>query len=354
MKTRKTIKSLVCALFAVIIMTFAGCDARIDVYESSDDDFWYFRIDIGIPQAVDSLLNESAAASKRHNSKKWTLQTWFDDYFSDLSELYGFTYSFDGVYNDEAARQKVYRFNNVQIPKRKGNEYLSDGLTLSGEYDVKTNLFFRTINTVRADRFNFWQKELDEAKARFDEGEQLLKDNNTAMGILIFGLIEIFPQYENKPNHPDIIDNPDFIYDSESGMVYREVLPGFTEAFPAAELGEYTEIMLRNFWYASQKMNVECDDRLYVQDSNGTPDKKGVYYVFQKNVGDGETLVTYQYRRADPTGWYIVAIVAGGITVGLTVLAARVIKKQKEKLPPPKPKDSFPYDPFEGNIDPFA
>ena len=57
-------------MFSVIIMTFAGCDARIDVYESSDDDFWYFRIDIGIPQAVDSLLNANAAPSKRRLQRR--------------------------------------------------------------------------------------------------------------------------------------------------------------------------------------------------------------------------------------------------------------------------------------------
>lgn len=316
MKTRRTIKSAVCAVLIAVLLFCTGCDTEIDVYEQQDEDYWYFGIDIGLGNALDKRLNDTAAFSEKHNGK-WTVENWLIDYFDELSEISGFLYRYDGIYNDTAAKRRLYSFT-VNVPKKTAERDVADGLTLSSDVEQKTNLFVRTINVVRDDRFNYWIKQFGDVMDRFDSDDPQPMDNRTLTGILLFGT-----------------------------RVNGEVrLPGFADAFPEAQTSEATEILLRNFWYASKKMNVAYDNMMPVYNSDGRRDTYGVYYVFEKTVGTGETQVSYEYYRADPTGWYLVAIAVGGITVGICIAIAVWRKRKKNKKPPEKPEDLFPYDPF--------
>lgn len=316
-------------------MSLTGCGVQIDVYEQQNDDGWYFGVDLRVKESLCGELEDSAAYSEKRN-KPWTIEDWLCDYFSLMSESYGFSYNYDGVYRDSnASAYKIYRFS-VYADKRKIREELKDGLTLDGELEQKSNLFVRTINVVRDDRFNWWVREFEGAYERFDSGKPEPMDNQTLMGIILFGC----GSYE---------------YDSEiDDTVYKEELPGFSDAFTAAQMNEYTKVLLRDFWYASRKMNVNYDDVVGLRSSDGEIDDKNVYYVFEKQVGEGPTAVEYEYYRADPTGWYIVALAFGGLVVGITILIARNIDRKKKKQPKTQVKDLFPYDPFGGDIDPFA
>lgn len=330
MKTKRTIKSIFCALIVVLtLFSLVGCGMEVDVYEQQDEDNRYFMIDFCPDDSLIATLEDGAAQSERHDGT-WTLENWLCDYFAIIAELQGFTYRYDKYIDDGV----LYSFT-VTVPKDTAGEEIRDKLTLDSEMSIKTNLFMRTINVVRDDRFNVWISEYEEVLERFESDSPVPSDNATMLGIFLFGCGS---------------------YTGAEGEIYEEELPGFTDAFPAAKPERYREVVLQNFWYASRKMNVNCDDRAYVRDSDGTVDKSGVYYIFRKEAGDGETLVEYEYYRADPTGWYIVALAGGGIAIGVVILVARYRDKKKHTPPPAQVKDLFPYDPFAdngGNINPF-
>ena len=308
---------LVCALLC-------GCDAQIDVYEQQSDEAWNFRIDVRLHKALASDLEQTAALSD--TGRKWTVDSWLNAYFSAVAEGYGLRCEFDGTYDESS--QKAYRFY-LDVPKTDTADALRDGLPLQGETSVKTNLFVRTVSVVRDDRFNYWVRSFNEALDRYEKNAPTAMDTQTAMGIVLFGY-------------------GSYVADGNGGLTYEEELPGLFSAFPAAQhyKDEYTEIVLKNFWYASRKMQVAADDIVRVRGSDGSEDRKGVYYVFEKTVGSGDSNVEYVYFRADPTGWYIVAIVVGLAVTGIALLVYRMRKKRQNKQPPAKVQDDFPYDPF--------
>lgn len=321
-KPAAKIKFAVCACLIVVLALFTGCDASVRLYErGQDDDAWYFDLCIDIPSELEDTLVKNAAYSESHG-RKWTPDYWLRDYFKITSELYGYTYKYDIKRNPDGDG-RTYMFYDIVIPKKTIREELGKGLTYSGTTDITTNLFIRTINVVRDNRFDFWIRSLNKAAENGDTGN----GGDTLMAMILYGA----GHYENI-----------------GGVLsYVEDLPGFTDAFKVP-LNDYTEIMLTDFWLASSKMNVACDKII------PTDNSKYVYYVFNKRIEDGETKVAYRYFRADPTGWYLVAIACGGVAVGLGFLAAYIVKKRKNKTPKQSVKDSFPYDPFGGNIDPFA
>ncbi len=325
MKTGKTIKFILCALFAAVMTLFAGCEAHIDVYEQQDEDAWYFAVQISVPDGVVKTLNAGAAYSEKYG-EKWTLERWLADYFEVISDIGGFTYGAEEVWHDDGMTQ--YRFPDIIVPKADCGEYMEEGLAFKGDTDVSTNLFMRVVSVVRDDRFNFWINEFEDALSRYNAGEKHPGDNQTLMGIILFGT-EVNGETE---------------------------LPGFSDAFASAEMNDYTKALLTDFWYASKKMNVACDGKVEVVYEDGTRDRRGRYYVFQKTAGDGETSVRYEYFRADPTGWYIIALLCGGAAVGIAVWTANAMKRKRDRAPRLTPKDYYPYDPFEDNdhIDPFA
>lgn len=317
----KTVKVFALAVALIATALFAGCDAGVSLYEARGEDGWYFALDVSVDSALESELHANAAYSDKLG-KEWTLGDWLYDYFGLTSEIYGYEFKYDGVRNEKGGR-RVYGFYDIFVPDKTLRGELSDGLTLEGETDVTTNLFMRTVRVVRDGRFDFWIRSLEDAVSSGDSGE----GGKTLMGMILYGV----GHYETK----------------DGELTYVEDLPGFTTAF-GVPLNGYTEMLLTDFWLASKKMNVACDAKL------GTDDSKNVYYVFNRRLGDEDEKVEYEYFRADPTGWYLVAIAAGGAAVGIGILAANIIKRRKDKKPKPTVRDNFPYDPFDGNIDPFA
>ena len=306
----------VCALLC-------GCDAEIDVYEEQTEDAWYFVIDVRLSTALVRRM-ESTAAVDKNSGRKWTVDSWLNAYFTEVADGYGLQCSFAGTYNEADSNQKRYQFNIV-APKADVRYDLSEGLTLSGVSEVKTNLFIRKIDVVRDDRFNYFVEQFEDALSRYDDGVANDMDLQTAMGIVLFGY-------------------GSYVFDPDSGnTVLQWEFPGVFEAFPAAKQlkEEYKNVLLRNFCYASRHMQVAADDVFPIRNDN-----KNVYYLFEKTVGDGSTTVDYAYFRADPTGWYIVAILAGLAVTGIVSAVAKRQQKQRNKQPPAKPQDDFPYDPF--------
>ncbi len=316
---------MVCALIVVLALALTGCGAAVDVYEQQDEDTWYFIVDIRLERLLVETLEESAADSEKYG-RDWTVEDWLRDYFEVIADYHGFLYRYDGMTVDASqGNQHCYRFT-VNASKADSSEEVRTALTLEGESHQKTNLFLRTISVVRDDRFNWWINEYADVLRRFENDSPSPMDGASMMGIFLFGSTVWTGNGDQ--------------------LVAQQELPGFSEAFPAAQLHRYTEIALKNFWYASQKMNVSYDDKIPAVDENGTVDRRGVYYVFAKDAGEGDTVVEYDYYRADPTGWYLVALVGGGLAIGLVILIARMQTKRQNKQPPAKPEDSFPYDPF--------
>lgn len=346
-------KIFACFTLALLLLFATGCETEIDLYEQQDEDGWYFLLEVRLPASAADAINKGASTSRRRG-EKWTIDAYVSDYLDVVGEAHGLQARLQGVYRSNA--HLLYRYA-ITVPKTSASEQLTDALTLSGDTDSKSNGFIRTVNVVRDDRFNYWIRQFEDAEERFLAGEHPM-DEASVLGILLFGCYDIYPQYAYQPDNPDIANNPEFLYDEESGTVYREKLPPLGTAFPSAQLDDFGEIALNNFWYASKKMTVACDAMYREEDDN-----RGLYYLFAKTMDEGDTQVEYSYYRADPTGWYLTAIAGGGIAVGLAFLAAHLNKKRKNKQPKPQIKDNFPYDPFsdffsggDGNNDnnPFA
>ena len=321
---RAKFNKLISVLCVVLVCSlFCGCEASIDLYDMQDEDAWYFDLDVTLSEELDSALKKSATDSVKHGHK-WKVGEWLNDYFAVTSRLFGYTYLYKGEYTLSGGK-KTYSFTDITVPKARTeqNAHIVDGLTYDSEPQVTTNLFVRTINVVRDDRYNFWVRSLEDEIAKGDGGEGA----STLMGIILYGV-----------GYYTAVDGE---------TVYVEELPAFTKAF-GVKLDGYTEIMLTDFWYASAKMNVNTRYRPIA--TNGG----GAFYIFDKTVGDGDTEVAYEYYRADPTGWYIVAAALGGATVGIVILLAYLKKRRELKKMRPKTRDEFPYDPFGGDVDPFA
>lgn len=325
MRTRKTFVLLCVCLAAAFL--FCGCGVGVDVYEQQSDTQWAFRIDVSFDDALLAALDDPESVGVDENGVRWTMERWLKRYFGALAECYGIRCRFDATYLNFETAKTSYRFF-ADVYKATADESLQEGLTLDGDRSIKTNLFLRKIRVVRDDRFNYWIRQFDDTYARYEAGDPLPADKLTAMGILLFG-------YGTEQTDPDT-----------GKTEYKEELPSLYTAFPyAATLGaRANETVLRNFWYAAGKMQVAADDSIDVYDE--AERRVGAYYIFEKTLGDGDTSVEYVYFRADPTGWYIVAVAAGGLVVGLVLLIAFLQKKRKNKKPPARVQDSFPYDPF--------
>lgn len=350
---------LLSVLFALTVFALTACSGvEIDVTERRDGDEWYFDVDIAVPQTMVNSMNLTAA--NRSGNLKWTFGDWLERYLEVTSENHGL----ESKYLGSAENGTIYSFS-VYAAKGTTVPTLIDALDVTADVTpkVRTNLFYRTVNVERDDRFNYWIKAYEQARAKFiDDGSvKEISDYQTVVGIILFGCRDVYSQY--KTAEEAVRDGiTDARYDQKSGVVYVETLPALWEAFPYAEEmlknAGYRDVVLRNFWYASRHINSNCVRTVAAKDSDGVTDRFGRYYVFEKDMGKGDTTVEYEYYRADPTGWYILAIVLALLTVGLVYLIARQREKNKSRQPQ-QVQDSFPYDPFAdgmggGSIDPFA
>ena len=314
----KVIASLL--LSVAVLFSLCGCGLDIELREVRNNDGWTFnRLDINLKS---SLVEKLEATASNNGVKKWTVGDWISAYMEVVSDMYGFRYEYDGSYNENGV--KTYRYNSIVVKEKDNDDYLTEALTLTGEQKVKEGFFIRRINVVRDDRFKWWIREFEDAYERFIMGGKDPNDNTTLMGIILFGCG----------------------YNTGNPLTYVEILPAFTDAFPAADFNTYTQTALHDLWYASVKMNVSSSRRDYDRDIYGNPtNTQKVYYIFDRKADDGETFVEYMYYRANPVGWYVVAILAGGAVVGLIFLGCYLNDKIKSK-PKVKTEDLFPYDPF--------
>ena len=333
-------------LSLLLAFCFIGCNgARIDVYEQQDDDYRYFTVDFVLPKALETALNDSAASISA--TEKWTVQKWLRTYFDAISDR-DFIVKRGEVYHEDAQHNN-YRYHII-VPMQSESEDVNEAFTLHGDMDVKTNLFLRTISVKREDRFNYWLKEYEAAAARNQAGKIDPADHHSMMGIVVSGRVDTYPQYRYGD---EAATRQGLTWDADKSVYYKVVCPSFFETFPAA--GDYADLVLHNFWYASKKMNVASDGEFDTTDEYGNLDKKGSLYLFEKYANEGETFVEYEYFRADPTGWYLVALLCGGLAVLIVIAIAKSVDAQKKKTPKPTLKEQFPYDPFgDDSIDPFA
>ncbi len=300
----------------MLSFALSGCGfGVITELKSQDDSGWVFDLYFTVDVSLENTLNDSASYSEVHN-KQWTLADWLCDYFDAAGKIYGFTYEFSGI---NAKRDPhVYEFE-ITVPAT-ADESLTDGLILKGNAEVTANNgFIRTVSVVRDDRYNFFITDFENSYRKYVSAGEVAEDSKTLMEILLFGV------------QTDSVK-----------------LAGITEAFPELPIDEYTQTILTEFWLASSRMNVAYAEKV------ATSDRKYAYYIFEKEMGDGAGEVEYDYFIANPTGWYLIAIAAGGIAVVAVYLYARYANNKKRKPPKPTTKDLYPYDPFDGYGDPFA
>ena len=128
----------------------------------------------------------------------------------------------------------------------------------------------------------------------------------------------------------DRIKNGAVVRDENGETVVYQ--PALADAFPYLKGVNLDGLLLNYVRYGSERM-----------DSSGTKVKTddGTAYVFSRYFDDTDNYIEYEYRRAVPYGWYLVALAAGGVVLVIILLVTRT-KKQKPTL-----LDRFPYNPEE-------
>ena len=111
------------------------------------------------------------------------------------------------------------------------------------------------------------------------------------------------------------------------------IFPAVQDAFPYLQ-GVDPDRLLLNF-------AVDGSSRMDSSGMKGTINKRNSRFTFSRYFDTTERTIEFQYTRPVPYGWYIVALLAGGATVGIILLLTRT-KKQKPTL-----LERFPYNPEE-------
>lgn len=322
------LKKWIVALVVVVLAgSFAACNAGVEVVDRGDDDNWYFDLHIKIDSTLVTVLEASATKNLlQESNRNWTVKDWLLTYFGVLADSRELTAEYNGAAQLNGLH--YYRFL-LTVPK---NGNMKDKIGVESTSKVSTNLFIRTINAERQDRFNYWQQAFYAVYPRYESHTPLQSDYFDEMGMILFGARVYTGDNETQGDG--------YLYDETYGQYYRELLPAFGAAFTVADvyMRNHSDFSLKTNWFASRNMLTSADKKI-VGDG-------GAYYVFEKTLGGGPSVIFYRYFRADPTGWYLLALVLGGLSVAAVLLFAR----QAKKKPPakPQPKDLFPYDPFDG------
>lgn len=292
-----------CAVVAAAVgfaTGLSGCGASVAVRSYTENGVRYNEYTLSIETAVVQKMEKTA--SQKENGGKYTVNDYFFELFS------GFDCEIVNAIYDENAYVATYRKAFASTQNADSHDYLcSSKLDDISNYVSFTassvsGPFVRHVTSTSSNPFNDLRKNYD--AVRPDESATVLQR----------------------------IKNGHFSRDADTGerIVF---LPSISEAFPALDGVEPDGLKLDYRYVGSKRM-----------DSSGNTlasDKDNAMYEFSRYFDTADYQMTFEYDRPVPYGWYVTAILVGGVTFGVIMLITRT-KKQKPTL-----LDRFPYNPQE-------
>lgn len=280
---------IICLALAAAALFMTGCGATLTVYDSTEDGVRYNQYELTLDDALVSAMENSAAVSQ--NGEKMKVADYLARIFSD----YGYTLV--RAENGNGTYTVCYR-----KAVGENGELFAVGSKVSFASVSTQTPFIKTYVSTSQNPFNGVRKTYDE----------VLPDRSvTVLERIKNGLVTF-------NGHGDRI------------VEY----PSLTEAFPYVKGCDPSALLLGYVRYGSKRMRSSGAQRI----AQGSIAE----YRFTRYFDDSYTEISFEYDRAVPYGWYIIAIAAGAAVLGIFVLATRAKKPKKPTL-----TDRFPYNPEE-------
>lgn len=285
---RRSAKIRLLAVIGVVLVAFllTGCGAKLAVYEYSSDGVRYNMYELTID--ADTVENMERTAATDNGGNKYTVEGYFYKLFTD----FGYALA------DAERTDKAY---TVRYVKAVGavSELDEAGTKTDFTRTESSNPFIHTYTDVSPNPFNGVRESYDNVEP--DRSQTVLERiKNGAVAFDEFGVRVVS-------------------------------FPALTDAFPYLRGADAGGLPLEYVRYGSAR----TDSTGTIVDTGGNT----AAFVFSRYFDDTETTIDFTFTRAEPYGWYLVAIVAGGLTVAVIFAITRP-KKQKPTL-----LDKFPYNP---------
>lgn len=267
--------TLCAALIAITAAIFVGCGASITVYDYISGGVRYNEYEIAIENTAIELLE--ATATTDADGEKYTvagyLHTLFTEFGYELTEAT----DKDGTYTVKY-RKAIYGTSEL-------DRY---GTAVEFTATSTSDPFVRTITSVSPNPFNGVRKAYD----GIPNGRSATILERVKNGLTVYN------------DHKDP----------------NTVFPAIDQAFPYLKGADYDGLLLKFVRVGSDRM-----------DSSGVATPLGnrtVRYEFSRYFDESETQITFEYKRAVPYGWYVVALILGA---GVFVLLRYVAKRHAVK-----------------------
>lgn len=284
----KNIRLALCAVVVLLACALTGCGASVTVYDYTQNDVRYNGVEVDIDVTTLAAMESSAAKTEYD----YTVAS----YLRELFETFGYTLE------SSASNDGGYTVRYVKAFPSNVSDLDLLGTVVEFNSTYTENPFTRKVEMTAKNPFNGM-------RAAFDNAEP--NRSGTALELIKNGRVAV----------------------NEYGE--RVVLiPAITDAFPCLR-GENVEGLLLHYVRVGSK-------RMRSSGQSNLIDGKNSEYVFSRYFDRAENEISFTYNRPVVYGWYIVALVAGGITIGIVFLVTR---KKKDKGP--TLMERFPYNPEE-------
>ena len=273
-------------------LVLSGCGASLTLYDYVEDGRRVNEYELKIDRATVDRMEQTA--TEDGDGVKYSVQRYFRELFSS----YGYELTAASSTDDGYTARYKKSFNEGVTPEI----YEITGAMLEYETSITRNPFTAAIVRSAANPFNGVRAAYDSVTDPDVSGRLIeqLKNGKVA-----------FDEYNER----------------------TVIFPSVQDAFPYLKGLDPDRLLLGFAVDGSARMK-----------SNGSAtklNKNYSRYTFSRYFDTTERKIEFEYTRAVPHGWYIVALLAGVAVVAVIVLVTRT-KKQKPTL-----LDRFPYNPEE-------
>lgn len=286
LKGIKRIFSLIAVCAVALLLT--GCGASLTVYDYTADGVRYHMYELSVDNSVVDGMEKTAVADK--DGKKYSVKRYFYELFT------GFGYELVDAEQTDKAYTVRYRKPAIGTP-----DLFKYGSKVEFKTEYKENPFVRTYKSVSPNPFNGLREAYDEVEP--------------------YRSSTVLEQLKNG-----IVARDEF-------GEWKVIFPSVRDAFPYVRGADPDGLPLNYVFSGARRMTPSGI-------TVGSGDRTA-QYMFKRYFDRTATTVEFEYRRAVPYGWYLIALAAGAATIGIIVLATR---KKKHK---PTLLERFPYNPEE-------
>jgi len=345
---QKKLRTLFITALVGTLLLFTACQSSVSLMQTRGEGYTAYYITLRLSNAEEQILNYTAAndpnAARRSPmfgqevaGTPWTVV----DYLTQLTSRAGMTLTA----NTEGNGFTHLTFRRVvETPTAPPSSGEANGQTTDPSAPVRINGFNPFIRRYRVTMAHPFNALHDDFTATTPRGFFNYFNNgfSTSTSVLLStfegGQIELDAwiatnHWQVNPsfgvNGIEPVALPDGTFTTRHHFVRHE-LPSFITAFPFADTPTFNPNNFRVSFVLSTnaRYHVFGDDYM-------TREGRNRYYTFVARFdGSDYNQIVFEFTRPNPIGWYISAILAGGIAVGIIILALKLKAKKRFKNSP--------------------